>query len=65
MLKFKKFFTKIKQIGSRVKISGAIWKRENVPRILRLRCAYLIMIPNKTDTISTISHKLSKKSFCQ
>ena len=33
--------SKIKQIGARVKISGAIWKRENVPRILRLRCAYL------------------------
>ena len=33
--------SKIKQIGARVKISGAIWKRENVSRILRLRCAYL------------------------
>lgn len=31
----------IKQIGARVKISGALWKRENVSQILRLRCAYL------------------------
>jgi hypothetical protein len=33
--------SKIKQIASRVKIAGAIWKAENVPRILRLRTAYL------------------------
>jgi hypothetical protein len=33
--------SKIKQIGTRIKISGAMWKRENVSRILRLRCAYL------------------------
>lgn len=33
--------SKIKQIGARVKISGASWKRENVAKILRLRCAYL------------------------
>ena len=31
----------IKQIGSRVKIVGAQWNRENVSQILRLRCAYL------------------------
>lgn len=31
----------IKQIAARVKITGALWKRENVPRILALRCAYL------------------------
>ena len=31
----------IKQIGARVKIVGAMWKPENVPHILRLRCAYL------------------------
>lgn len=31
----------IKQIGRRVKISGAQWKRENVPKVLRLRCAYI------------------------
>ncbi len=31
----------IKQIGARVKIAGAIWNRENVGQILRLRCAYL------------------------
>ncbi len=33
--------SKIKQIGNRVKISGALWNRENVAQILRLRCAYL------------------------
>jgi hypothetical protein len=31
----------IKQIAARVKVTGAIWNRENVPQILRLRCAYL------------------------
>ncbi len=33
--------SKVKQIGNRVKISGAQWKRKNVAQILRLRCAYL------------------------
>ena len=33
--------SKIKQVAARVKISGAKWARENVERILRLRCAYL------------------------
>ena len=33
--------SKIKQIGARVQLPGARWKRENVPKILRLRCAYL------------------------
>jgi hypothetical protein len=33
--------SQIKQIGARVKLTGASWKRENVPQILRLRCAYL------------------------
>lgn len=33
--------SKIKQIGERVKLSGAMWNRENVAQILRLRCAYL------------------------
>lgn len=33
--------SKIKQMGNRVKITGAQWKPENVPQILRLRCAYL------------------------
>lgn len=33
--------SKVKQIGNRVKIAGAQWKRENVAQILRLRCAYL------------------------
>lgn len=31
----------VKQIGNRVKITGAQWKEENVPQILKLRCAYL------------------------
>jgi hypothetical protein len=33
--------SKIKQISTRVKISGAIWKRENVAQFFRLRCAHL------------------------
>lgn len=37
--------SKIKQIASRIKIVGAIWKPENVPRILRLRTAYLNEAP--------------------
>ncbi|MEY3555277.1 MAG: hypothetical protein RLZZ580_1331 [Cyanobacteriota bacterium] len=31
----------IKQIGKRVKLSGAPWQNENVSSILSLRCAYL------------------------
>lgn len=31
----------VKQIGARVKLSGAQWNMENVPSILALRCAYL------------------------
>lgn len=31
----------IKQISRRVKLSGAQWKRENVPQVLAHRCAYL------------------------
>ncbi len=31
----------IKQIGSRIKIVGAQWNRDNVSQMLRLRCAYL------------------------
>lgn len=31
----------IKQISSRVKLSGAQWKAENVNQILQLRCSYL------------------------
>jgi hypothetical protein len=33
--------SKIKQVGARVQLTGARWRRENVSRILRLRCAYL------------------------
>lgn len=31
----------VKQIDRRVKISGAQWKEENVPQVLKHRCAYL------------------------
>jgi len=31
----------VKQIGARLKITGAQWKEENVNRVLRQRCAYL------------------------
>jgi hypothetical protein len=31
----------IKQIGARIKLSGAQWHQENVSQILKLRCAYL------------------------
>ncbi len=31
----------IKQIGSRMKIIGAQWNSNNVPQMLKLRCAYL------------------------
>lgn len=31
----------VKQIGRRIKISGAQWKAENVPQVLKHRCAYL------------------------
>lgn len=31
----------IKQIGRRLKIAGAQWKTDNVPQVLRHRCAYL------------------------
>lgn len=31
----------VKQIGRRIKISGAQWNRENIPQVLKHRCAYL------------------------
>lgn len=31
----------IKQIGRRIKLSGAQWKTDNVPQVLKHRCAYL------------------------
>lgn len=31
----------VKQIGGRIKLSGAQWKAENVPQVLLHRCAYL------------------------
>jgi hypothetical protein len=33
--------SKIKQIGARIKITGAQWNAQNVSQILKLRCAYL------------------------
>jgi hypothetical protein len=30
----------VKQIGRRVKISGARWNKDNVPQVLKQRCAY-------------------------
>ena len=37
--------SRIKQVGARVKLSGARWNLENVPRILHLRCAYINRSP--------------------
>jgi hypothetical protein len=31
----------VKQIGRRIKISGAHWEKDNVPQVLKQRCAYL------------------------
>ena len=31
----------IKQIGKRIKISGAQWNRNNIAQVLKHRCAYL------------------------
>jgi hypothetical protein len=31
----------VKQIGRRIKISGAHWDEDNVQQVLRQRCAYL------------------------
>lgn len=31
----------VKQIGRRIKISGAQWDKDNVPQVLKQRCAYL------------------------
>ncbi|ASC69466.1 hypothetical protein XM38_003930 [Halomicronema hongdechloris C2206] len=31
----------IKQIGRRIKISGAQWSEDNVPQVLAHRCTYL------------------------
>lgn len=40
--------SKIKQVGARLKLSGARWLAHNVPHILRLRCAYL----NRSECLS-------------
>ncbi|MGL4500703.1 MAG: ISKra4 family transposase [Planktothrix sp.] len=44
--------SRIKQVGARVKLSGARWNLENVPQILRLRCAYLNRSPFLSFNIS-------------
>ena len=31
----------VKQIGQRVKLSGAQWQKDHVPQVLKHRCAYL------------------------
>lgn len=31
----------VKQVGRRIKISGAQWEKDNVPQVLKQRCAYL------------------------
>ena len=31
----------VKQIAARIKIAGAQWKSDNIPQVLRQRCAYL------------------------
>ncbi|MEM1311103.1 MAG: ISKra4 family transposase, partial [Cyanobacteria bacterium P01_H01_bin.153] len=31
----------VKQIGQRIKLSGAQWDKSNVPQVLMQRCAYL------------------------
>jgi hypothetical protein len=50
----------IKQMGRRVKLSGAQWKAENVPQVLAHRCAYLnglIGIPLPADKHNCSSQK--------
>jgi hypothetical protein len=44
--------SKIKQVAARVKLSGARWKRDNVPLIARLRSAYL----NRPSLLSIYAH---------
>ena len=44
--------SRIKQVGARVKLPGARWLPQNVPRILHLRCAYL----NRDDCLSISTH---------
>ena len=46
----------IKQIAARVKLTGAQWKEENVPQVLKHRCAYLngaFSLP--TDSTETVA----------
>jgi hypothetical protein len=44
--------SKIKQVGARIKLPGARWLPQNVPRILHLRCAYL----NRAQSLSISAH---------
>jgi hypothetical protein len=48
----------VKQIGARIKLSGAQWKSENVPQVLLHRCAYL---NSQSETYKTGMHPLP---FC-
>lgn len=45
--------SRIKQVGTRVKLPGARWHRHNVRRILRLRCAYLNRSPLLSLNVSS------------
>ena len=44
----------IKQIGRRVKISGAQWHQKNVPQVLKHRCAYLNDMLDSTEYLYSV-----------
>ncbi len=44
----------IKQIGRRIKISGAQWKKENVPQVLKHRCSYLNGMLNSPEYLYSL-----------
>jgi hypothetical protein len=44
----------IKQIGRRIKISGAQWNRVNVPQVLKHRCAYLNGLLNHSEYLYSV-----------
>jgi len=41
----------IKQINARMNLAGARWKRSNVPKMLKLRCAFLNLQYTKSQSI--------------
>ena len=59
----------VKQIDRRTKISGAQWKRENVPQVLAHRCAYLNGLLSvwiiKTGMLPIISDFRTRYLQCQ